>query len=83
MQGGKSMQPLWNTLFWVSIALLAVVVFHVLLRALVIWRRMRMPAILHYPRLELIVLLTFLPVVAASAARERMMWLLARCSIGL
>lgn len=62
------LQPLWNTLFWISIIFACVLVLHVLLRALVVWRRMKMPTILAWPRLELTALTCFLPIIVAGAA---------------
>ena len=41
--GSTQLQSLWSTLFWVSVGLAAVVVLHAAIRALVIWRRWRMP----------------------------------------
>jgi len=37
------LQSLWNSLFWIAVALAAVLVLHVGIRALVIWRAWPMP----------------------------------------
>ena len=46
LQSGSSLQSLWNTLFWVSVALAGVLVLHAGLRALAIWRGWEMPTFL-------------------------------------
>ena len=43
LQSGSSLQSLWNTLFWVSIALAAVLALHVGIRAFIIWRGWPLP----------------------------------------
>ena len=42
-QSGSSLQSLWNSLFWIAVALAAVLALHVGIRALVIWRAWPMP----------------------------------------
>lgn len=39
----SSLQGLWNTLFWVAVALAGVLALHAGARAIVIWRGWRMP----------------------------------------
>lgn len=41
-----SLQPLWNTLFWVSLGLVCLIILHAAVRALLIWRRKRIPMFL-------------------------------------
>jgi hypothetical protein len=59
---------LWNALFWCACLAAAVLVIHVLLRALVVARRARMPGFLEYPSIELLVLSVLLPLTVAAAA---------------
>lgn len=42
-QSGSSLQSLWNSLFWIAVALAAVLALHVGIRALIIWRAWPMP----------------------------------------
>lgn len=42
----NSLQPLWNTLFWVCLGLVGLIVLHAAVRALLIWRRKRIPMFL-------------------------------------
>ncbi len=61
---------LWNALMLAGICIGAVVVLHILLRAAVIWRKIRMPEILLWPAPELMIVGAFIPLVVAAAARK-------------
>lgn len=61
--------PLWDILFWSGIILASVMVLHVVLRALILWRKVKMPGVLAWPRMELSCLMALLPLVVATAAQ--------------
>ncbi len=42
VQSGTGIYSLWNTLFWVAIALAGTLALHAAIRALIIWRKWRM-----------------------------------------
>ncbi|PSC71772.1 T9SS C-terminal target domain-containing [Micractinium conductrix] len=71
--GGSSASPsltsLWNTLVWVTVALVACVAAHAGVRALLIWRRWRVPSFFMWPRPELILCYFVLPILAAQGAQ--------------
>lgn len=63
-------QSLWNTLFWVAVALACLLAVHILARVVVMWRRWRMPQLLEWPRPELLLLWVTLPIIAGQGASE-------------
>lgn len=69
IQTPTSMQPLWNTLFWVAIIFAAVLVLHLTLRGLFVWRKIPIPGVLAWPRLELACLQAVLPMIVAAGAK--------------
>lgn len=44
--GSNGLSSLWNTLFWITIAMVGCLVVHAVLRGLLIWRRKRIPQFL-------------------------------------
>ena len=66
---GQSTDPLWNTLFWTAIILAGVVILHIALRLLVVWRKIPMPGVLAWPRMELACVQAVLPLVIAAGAK--------------
>lgn len=70
LDNSGSLSPLWNTLFWSLIAMAAIVVLHMVLRAIAVGRKAKIPEFLHWPRMELILLTMLVPIIAASAACE-------------
>ena len=43
LQNDSSLYSLWNTLFWIAVALAAALVLHIGIRAFIIWRGWPMP----------------------------------------
>ncbi|PRW60571.1 rhamnose-binding lectin-like [Chlorella sorokiniana] len=66
---GSSLQSLWNSLFWIAVALAAVLALHVGIRALIIWRRWPMPLFFEWPRPELLLMWAVLPIIAAQGSK--------------
>ena len=62
------MSPLWQALLISSCALAAVFLFHIILRAAAIKRKMRIPTLLLWPVPELILLAALLPILVSAAA---------------
>jgi hypothetical protein len=60
----------WNTMMLSGIVIGCVIVLHILLRAAVIWRKIRMPQILLWPAPELMIVGAFIPLIVAAAARK-------------
>jgi hypothetical protein len=67
-KASTGLQPLWNTLTWTAVAFVALSGLHVILRAVLVWRGKRMWGVLAYPKLEILLAKTLLPIVAAGAA---------------
>ncbi|PRW58310.1 hypothetical protein C2E21_3288 [Chlorella sorokiniana] len=63
------LQDLWNTLFWIALALACCLALHATVRGLLIWRRRRVPQFFEWPRPELWLLWCFLPILAAQGAK--------------
>ncbi|PRW60718.1 hypothetical protein C2E21_0718 [Chlorella sorokiniana] len=66
---GSTLQSLWNSLFWIAVALAAVLALHVGIRALIIWRRWPMPLFFEWPRPELLLMWAVLPIIAAQGSK--------------
>lgn len=66
--GDPLLSPLWQALLISSCALIGVFIFHVILRATAIRRKIRIPNILLWPVPELILLAALLPILVAAAA---------------
>lgn len=64
----RRLTVLWNVLFWSAIAIAATLALHVAVLGLLRWRKKPVPKMLHLPRLELLVFMMVLPMIAAAGA---------------
>jgi hypothetical protein len=62
------LKSLWDVLFWTAIAVVATFVLHVCVLGLLRWRKKPVPKMLHLPRMELLVFMMTLPMIAAAGA---------------
>jgi hypothetical protein len=64
----RRLNTLWNVLFWTAIAVIATLVLHLCVLGLIRWAKKPVPKMLHLPRLELLVFMMTLPMIAAAGA---------------
>ncbi len=62
------LNTLWDVLFWTAIAVVATLVLHLCVLGLIRWAKKPVPKMLHLPRLELLVFMMTLPMIAAAGA---------------
>ena len=64
----RRLKALWDVLFWTAIAIAATLVLHLGVLGLLYWAKKPVPKMLHLPRLELLVFMMTLPMIAAAGA---------------
>lgn len=64
----RRLKALWDVLFWTAIAVAATLVLHLGVLGLLYWAKKPVPKMLHLPRMELLVFMMTLPMIAAAGA---------------
>lgn len=64
----RRLDSLWSVLFWSAVAIAAVLMVHLVVLGLLRWGKKAIPKMLHLPRLELLVFMMTLPMIAAAGA---------------
>ena len=64
----RRLDSLWDVLFWTAVAVVATLVLHLCVLGLLRWAKKSVPKMLHLPRLELLVFMMTLPMIAAAGA---------------
>lgn len=64
----RRLKALWDVLFWTAIAVAATLVLHLGVLGILYWAKKPVPKMLHLPRMELLVFMMTLPMIAAAGA---------------
>ncbi|KAG7675211.1 hypothetical protein Ndes2526B_g08074 [Nannochloris sp. 'desiccata'] len=64
----RRLSSLWDVLFWTAVAIGATLVLHLCVLGLLRWAKKSVPKMLHLPRMELLVFMMTLPMIAAAGA---------------